>query len=199
MSFQIQQPTADQLVVIQGKETAGMVLGVGIALPGVYLYYQLGVALYAYSVAAIQSDAAMLGSLVSSLPGMLITLLIGACFLVPGLFMFGTKTMILDRAAQTITQVQKVGPYRRQKVYPTTAYALAEIDFATPKEKQRKLELFDVQVCKTAGIGLHIATVTAHDVETGLALTRQIADFLGYQYCSQIDHWLTKPHRHTPG
>lgn len=193
MSIRVQQPTPDQLVVIQGKEAAAMLLGVGIALPGVYLYYQLGAALYEYSAALSQSDAAMLGALVSILPGLLITLLIGAGFLVPGLFMFATKTMILDRRTQTITQVQKVGPYRRQKVHSATAFTLVEIDFAAPKEKQRKLELFDVQVSKAAGVGLHIATVTAHEVDVGLALTRQIAEFLGYQYQSRIDHWLTKP------
>lgn len=188
MSIQIQKPNPDQLWVTQGRETAGILLGVVIALPGLYLYYYLVWGLYAYAAAIFRGEAGATG-LLSSLPGLMLTLLFGACFLLPGLFMGAKESMILDRQAQTITQVQNIVGYRRQKLFPLAGYTLAEIDFAAPKNKPRKLELFDIQVRMPKGAALHIATVTADEVGEGIALTRQIADFLGVQYHSQVDDW----------
>jgi hypothetical protein len=188
MAVQWEQTPSGQIVVEQNADWLVRAFGVLFLIPACYLAYYLLMAIFDYGGALLHGDLAIVGDLVVSIPGFLVTIITLLAFAMPAwMLIFARSRAVLDPTHRTITATRDFRLLRSSQQHSADAFDLVEL--AVDEASKSSSALFHLTLFGRRGARLDLAVVDDRAMSQALALAHCIAERFSFKLRARTAGW----------
>jgi hypothetical protein len=188
MAVQWEQTPSGQIVVEQNADWLVRAFGALLLIPAGYLAYFLLLACFEYGAALLHGDLAVLGDLVVSIPGILVTVVVLIAFAAPAwMLIFARNRAVLDPVQRVITATRDFRLLKSTRQHSADAFDLVEL--AVDENSKSRSVLFHLTLLGPRGARLDLAVVDDREIAQAIALAQRVAERFTFNRRERIAGW----------